>query len=186
MFSPVCDDDDHSPPSTHYLAQFGTRQGCGLITVEVTSEEFGEAFLRNACGGEDGPECAAVYSDMFFARLQERFTMADWQWVVNKCKAYPVECKSFERIELWAMESHNDQVLAWARAAVRNTNASYAAEYERAYLAEQERRRARAEAISAGVNAFLSAGQPSVRCTTNTLGSATGRTYGSTSTTTCR
>lgn len=182
MVMPECEDrmgQDH-PPSEHTVRQRGnrTQQRCGMVTFEVTSDDFFSDFLRDVCRGVDGEDCAETYRRMFFARIAERYPFADWDWVLNRCDAYPARCQQFAWIELWALESHNEGVIQFTEIAMERATAEHRAAYSPAYLAEMEERRRRADAIGAAFEGLAGAGRDTVTCTT------TG--YGATATTTCR
>jgi len=107
---------------------------------------------------------------MFVARLQDRYGFADWNWVINKCTAFPADCKQWSWIELWSIESHNDAVLEWTQRAMAQTQAHYQAEYERAYAEEVDRRRRVGAALQAFGNSMA---QPKIHCTSTTAGTVT-------------
>jgi hypothetical protein len=146
-------------------------QACGMITVEVLAEVKVQQFTGEVCGGQDGPECGAKLWDMFIARLGERYVFADWKKVTTKCRAHPIECKTWSSIELWAMDSHNDGVKQWASEEFDETNKRYAAEFERAYAEESERRQRIGDAFAAMGKAI--APPPRINCTANTYGTTT-------------
>src|SRR5262249_31783605 len=140
-----------SAPSEHLVEQSGLRvkQRCGMVVVEILADAAISRFVREVCGGTDNPDCGQRLWEMFVARLQERYAFANWGDVVNKCKAYPVECKQWIQIELWATNSHNEGVLGWTRTAFAEANTKYQAEYERAYEEELDRRRRLGAALQA-------------------------------------
>jgi hypothetical protein len=171
------DMDEFSKPSQHVVTrENGTRvtQPCGMVAMEILAQDSIAAFIRDVCGGTDSPECGKAHWEMFLARLQERYAFADWSWVLNKCKAYPVECKQWTWIELWATESHNEGVIGWTRSTMSQTNDRYQAAYDRAYLEEVEERRRVGAALSAFGSAM--APKPAVHCTSNTFGTTTSTT----------
>jgi hypothetical protein len=148
-------------------------QSCGLISTELGSERFVEDFVRTTCGGQDSETCSTTYLEMFYARLRERYSFADWDWMVNHCKGYPSECSVLRTVELWALDLHNRAVDRWASVEMERANA-------RAYALEAERRRAEAAAVKNVVDAFLAAARrPTLHCTTMSTG-------GGFSTTDCR
>ncbi len=181
LITSFCDgSQEPSDPSTHRVQVHSNgvsvQQPCGMVVVEILSDEAITTFLKKVCGGTNSPECAQQHQDMFLARLEERYAFANWGLVLNKCKAYPIECKRWMNIEFWATESHNEGVLEWARTAFAQSNEYYQAQYEQAYAEERERRQEIGVAAQAFAAAF--APKPSINCTTNT--------FGSTSTTTCQ
>jgi len=110
-----------------------TTQECGLIVKEIAAQVFITNFVKTACHGEDSDRCTGMYVDMFFARLEGRYPLADWRAISSECRAHPAECKSHETIELWALESHNTSVARWANSVEASLTA---AEQERAYQEE--------------------------------------------------
>jgi hypothetical protein len=130
MIAPTCNGQrEATRPATHQIAIAGrfVNQACGMLTIDVSQPAFVEAFTASSCGGTFDETCGQTYSDMFWARLHERYSQADWDWVLNRCKAYPDQCQQQFWIESWAVESHNIAVSEWSRQAVEHQRAQQAA-----------------------------------------------------------
>jgi hypothetical protein len=180
MILPSCADDPAAPPQPPSQRRMrenpSMMQSCGMVEAEMLSDAYIAAFVRDVCNGADSPGCAAKLHDTFIARLQERYTFTDWNAVATRCRAHPVECKSWLIVELWAGESHNDGVLAWSRARMEQTNANYAAAYQRAASEDADRRARFAGAMQAIGNAMAQPAGPTVHCTSTTYGTMTNTT----------
>jgi hypothetical protein len=164
-----------SAPAFHRSAGDGphVRQACGMISREIGRPAFVSAFVRDVCGGDDDRSCADRFYEMFIARMRERYAFAKWDDVSNKCAAYPVECKTWQNIELWAIGSHNEGVATWAKSSFADANERYEVEFENAYAAEQAERHRLGAALRAFSEGMASANRPAVTCTSNTIGITT-------------
>jgi hypothetical protein len=188
----TCTDDPNAkpqPPAT-VAATAGSRtveQQCGLVVVEILSDEAVKQFITEICGGTDDATCTEKLRQTFLARLRERYTLADWAAVADRCTAHPVDCKLWFNIELWAMGSHNQAVSAWAQEEyeqatkrfgnkLQNANDRYAVELENADLEELEHRRRVGAAFAAFSNAMVQPQPTTVHCTSNTIGTMTNTT----------
>jgi hypothetical protein len=130
MIAPACNGSrEATAPATHQIAIAGrfVNQACGMLTVDLSRPAFLDEFAASSCGGSFDETCSTTYSDMFWARLHERYTQADWDWVLNRCKAYPDKCQEQFWIESWAVESHNVSVSEWSRQAALHERARQAA-----------------------------------------------------------
>ena len=178
MIAPLCTSKGGSPrpspPTWHWaVAKDGTyyKQPCGTIAEQVLTSSAIAGFIRDVCNGQDSPECGERLWKMFVARLYDRYTFAKWSWVINKCDAYPVQCKQWSNLEFWALQSHNDGVSQWTQKAMQSANVQYQEEEERAYEAEAERRRQIGLALQQ-VSASL-APAPTIQCVSNSVGTTT-------------
>lgn len=152
------------------------KQRCGMIALELLDPPRVKVFIAQVCGGVDGAACANRYYEMFLARLTERYEFTDWNKILTRCKAYPVRCHQYTWVEQWAIEFHNDGVLAWTRKAVNDSRLQHAEAWERAYQREAAERRRIGRAIAAAGEAFKP--PPTTTCTSTS--------FGTTTTTTCR
>jgi len=98
-----------SPPSkqTVYIGESPVAVECGLIANEVVADGFKKNFIDKACAGKADDACQKRYADMFFARMDVRYSQADWGAVATRCTAYPVECGDWRIFEAWALQSHS-------------------------------------------------------------------------------
>lgn len=184
------------PPSVHVVDAGGgveVKQACGLVAYEVYTPVYAARFKHEVCGlAEDAPmsdDCSKRFSDMFIARLSERYASANWTAVSQHCTAYPFECNTPLAIERQLLASHNAGIQAWYAGAVAYVQArqqAYAQQQAemQAQAVEQHREERRRFWANVG-NAMSAMGKamqppPSVNCTSNTYGNA--NTYGSTST----
>jgi hypothetical protein len=85
---------------------------CGLIAAEVFQTDFMQVFIAQVCNGSLDDACEERHQKMFFARLEERYTHADYDAVDRHCQAWPLKCKSARDFELVVLTSHNDGVRA--------------------------------------------------------------------------
>ena len=114
MVDPACTPGQRpSPPAIHVARwnNVSVNQGCGLVSDEVLTQASHAEFVDKVCAGQDGDDCSKRFIAMFVARLGERYTLADWQFVSNKCTAHPIECQTWRNVELWALDSHNTAVI---------------------------------------------------------------------------
>lgn len=173
---PLCSD-DVKQGGTGTVVREGIEHRCGSVWFDISAPKVSDDFLRSICGGVDDEKCGEAYSKMFMARMAERYTLADWSFVLRKCDAYPIECKNWGQVELWTLDSHNDAVFARARSAAEATDQSYREAHQRAIAAQQESNR-RALLILAGALDGLSApyryqNQTRLNCTSSTFGNTT-------------
>lgn len=178
---------DGDPPRIHRVDAGGAevRQACGLVAHEVYTTEFTARFAREICGLESDTlddACSKRFSEMFIARLSERYASANWAAVSRRCNAYPFECNSPVAIERHLLASHNAGIEAWYIGAVRYAQARQQAAYAQALVAQQrlaeERREERRRFWGNVSNALGAMGQamapaPSVNCTSNQVGTMT-------------
>lgn len=166
------------------------RQACGLVAYEVYTPTYLARFAHEICGQSDDnldAACSKRFTDMFVARLSERYASANWAAVSQHCAAYPLECNTPLAIERQLLASHNAGIQSWYAGAVAYAQARQEAQYEQereaqARQAERSREDRRQFWMNFG-NAMGAAGQamqptPSVSCTSNT--------YGTTTTTRCQ
>ena len=83
---------------------------CGLITNILASDAYRERFKAEQCGKLDEAACEDRYSRMVRARLELRYTEADFAQVVRVCDAQPGSCDSLPTFEERILESHNRSV----------------------------------------------------------------------------
>ena len=150
-------------------------QPCGLVVNDILEPAEVDRFVAGVCKGERDADCDRAATDMFVARMSERYEHTDWQSVLNKCKAYPIECQQWEQLERWVLKSHNDWVAAWANAEIQRVQqqaAAYSyAQYQQQLAQEADRRKAIAEGFQAMARSL--ARKPTIHCTSNTYGYST-------------
>jgi hypothetical protein len=156
-------------------------QQCGLIAPDVTSWAFVADFITSVChetAEAVSPACSARYSEMFIARLAERYAMADFAVVSQKCTAYPKECQQFRFIEVWVIYSHNARLYAWYQQQLEQLRMQRQAEalaarqeQERVEQANAEKRARVIRAIAAGLAGMANAG--GTQCTSVNMGNIT-------------
>lgn len=142
-------------------------------------------FAREICGLESDTldeACNERFAEMFIARLSECYASAKWTAVMQRCTAYPFECNSAVAIERQLLASHNAGIEAWYLGAVRYAHARQQAWAEQQQVAQQriaaeraaDRRRFWGNFSNAlGAMSQAMAPPPSVRCTSNQVGSTT-------------
>lgn len=92
------------------------KEDAPLIVDEMSTEEYKTEFVTKVCGKPraknkiENKECTQKFDETFNARLSETYRFADGEAVNRKCQAYPIECKDFKQFEIWARESHNENV----------------------------------------------------------------------------
>jgi hypothetical protein len=144
-------------------------QPCGLIAIEVGSEKFRQRFVRRLCADGVTEKCGKQYTDMFLARLTQRYTFADWQQLYLQCRAYPIECGEFITLEQWIVASHNTGLRAWGQRQKSLIRRRAASDIRAAYL-EQQRQ------FQRGMAAFAAAAEGMAntyrkKCTSKVSGS---------------
>jgi hypothetical protein len=175
---------DGDPPSVHVVDAGGVevKQACGLVAYEVYAPAYLLRFSREVCGIADNAPmtdaCGKRFTDMFIARLSERYASANWSAVSQHCTAYPLDCDTPVAIERNLLASHNAGIQAWYAGAVAYAQARQEAQYEQereaqARMAEQRRNDRRRFWQGVG-NALSAMGPPpSIQCTSNTWGTTT-------------
>lgn len=88
---------------------------CGLVSAEVFEADFVQVFVAQVCNGVLDDPCEARHRKMFFARVEERYTHADYDEVNRHCDAWPLRCQDARGIELTVLASHNEGVRHHAR-----------------------------------------------------------------------
>ncbi|MCX5743024.1 MAG: hypothetical protein NT062_11065 [Proteobacteria bacterium] len=179
--SPACDGVADHAPSTHLVdpppgVLHGVRQACGMIVSEILNDTAIKNFEDRVCDGADTPACGAIFADMFLARLRERYVYANWDRVLLHCRAYPIPCKSWHKLETWARESHNQAVRTWHDAAIAAVNTRAQKEVDEAVEREEAESRSRWRAIAEGLKGFTEGAlrrPTTIHCTSNNTGSTT-------------
>lgn len=102
-----------TPPDTVLSDLDGVtvEQPCGLVVVDFIGDRLVQ-LVTERCGQAPDSACVKSVSDMFLARVTERYTRADGAWVSNHCTGYPEECDSEAKIETMFLKSHNASVVA--------------------------------------------------------------------------
>lgn len=137
LVSPAC-------PDGGYAAR------CGLVVDQLRRPIEIQAFIEGVCGevASDGPSerCQARWGEMYVARLAERYSHAEFQAVVARCQAYPVECSDTRVVELRVLGSHNANAVQLMEQETSRLQLEYGQERERL---NQEM----AAGVTAGMNA---------------------------------
>jgi hypothetical protein len=188
------------PPSIHVVDAGGgieVRQACGLITYELYTPAYALRFKHEVCGiADDGPmsdECSKRFSDMFIARLSERYASANWTAVSQHCTAYPLECNTPLGIERNLLASHNAGIQAWYAGAVAYVQARqqvYAQQEAQAQAQAVEEHREERRRFWRGVGNALSAmgqaaAQQPQQVNVHVQANCTSNTYAGTTSTNC-
>lgn len=148
-----------SPPAEHTVHRRGVAvaQPCGMLSEELDASTIAR---------ED-------FSKLFNARLSVRYTYADWNHVNARCTGYPEDCADPNKLELWAIESHNQAVLDWfqtqEQARIQHQANQQAAQEHQNQLARDQERREREREKRARRKAVLdewAKPKPTVTCQT--------------------
>jgi hypothetical protein len=75
------------------------QQPCGLVAFDFSGERL-DTLVRARCLGNLDDACSKANSEMFHARIAERYPRADVRWISNHCTGYPEECDSHVEMEL--------------------------------------------------------------------------------------
>jgi hypothetical protein len=122
-----------TPPS------FDNDGPCGLISAEVFHPDFVHVFAARVCSGSLDATCEERHQQMFFARVEERYTHADYDAVDRHCQAWPLKCQSARDLELIVLASHNDSVRANGQSRLAQIDADEERAFDRAERREHER-----------------------------------------------
>jgi len=186
--SDVPADQPPDPPGVHVVDAGGgveVRQACGLVANEVYAPGYVSRFAHEVCGLNDDKlddACNKRFTDMFIARLSERYASASWSAVSQHCTAYPLECNTPIAIERNLLASHNAGIQAWYSGAVAYAQARQQAYFQQEAAAQaqavEEHREERRRFWANVGNAVSAMGQamappPSINCTSNTFGTMT-------------
>lgn len=108
------------------------KEGAPQVTDEVKSPTYQAEFEEKVCKlpkdtskrtKAQAEKCTADFMAAFFARIQERYYMADVAAVNSHCQAHPVECHDPTYFEQKVRDSHNTGVEASRQAKL--TSAAY-------------------------------------------------------------
>ena len=164
QISQLCNSQE-SPPSVHLVEPSSSiydhpplEEPCGLVANEVATAAYTTRFADALCGGVVDQACTQKFSEMFFARLTERYKRADFGMLSLRCKAHPIECANIREFEIWTLTSHNEGVVHDRQEANRLEGEAAAAQA-----------RARDERIAAALRAFAQS-SPQVTCITTSAG----------------
>jgi hypothetical protein len=90
-------------------AEAKVRFRCGLVFDDVTAEPAIAEFTGEICkaDGLAPDDCKARWTDMYVARLVERYYLVDAARLDVHCRAYPVKCRKLRPLEEWVLKEHN-------------------------------------------------------------------------------
>jgi hypothetical protein len=173
------------PPGVRVVDAGGgleVRQACGLVAYEIYTPTYVQRFKHEVCGLADdaamSDECTKRFTDMFIARLSERYASANWTAVSQHCTAYPLDCNTPVAIERNLLAAHNAGVQAWYAGAVAYVQARQQAYYQQeaaaqAQAVEEHREERRRFWGNVGRAMAAMVPPPSISCTSNTFGTMT-------------
>lgn len=144
--------------------QGGFTYSCGFVIKDIVAEPAYSEFVAGICNGNDDEECRKRRVDMYFARLSERYYAADFGACLNRCDAYPLECKTLVDKERKYIESHNDALMTRWKMQMKLER-----EESRLRAAEAELRRQQ-QVSDALVNFSRGFQRPTVHCTSQAIG----------------
>lgn len=80
------------------------------VTDELTSPEYIAKFRSVACSGISQDACKERFMAMMYARLKEKYPLANKDGAKAYCEARPIECDDAKLIETWFILAHNNGV----------------------------------------------------------------------------
>lgn len=175
IISPYCGVTITAPSlQTAKLHGVSVRQPCGMLFVATAGESYA-SFSEQRCAGLVEQECSDKFSRMLYARVTERYPLADVPWILNHCEGYPDECDTPAEIETWHLITHNANVEAALDGELSQSDAAH--EKERAEKAKA-RRKLIGQAFEDLGKSMQQMNPPTINCTSHV--------YGNTVNTSCR